>query len=131
SAFLARGSQRASGHSQGIPGPPPDVSGSTLRVRPATVGHCRAAAPPGPGRSSARGFAMVSRARWSALAMLLCAVCVVLSLGVGRVWLDPATLVAGIFEPKPNLAWLILTELRLPRTVLGLLAGATLGLSGA
>jgi len=64
---------------------------------------------------------MVSRARWSALAMLLCAVCVVLSLGVGRVWLDPATLVAGIFEPKPNLAWLILTELRLPRTVLGLL----------
>src|SRR5690606_8926993 len=33
--------------------------------------------------------------------------------------------------PKPNLAWLILTELRLPRTVLGLLAGATLGLSGA
>src|SRR5690606_14415171 len=31
----------------------------------------------------------------------------------------------------PSLAWLLLWELRIPRTLLGLLVGATLGLSGA
>ena len=49
----------------------------------------------------------------------------------GRVWLTPGVLLQGLAAPKPNLAWLILTELRLPRTVLALLVGATLGLSGA
>ncbi|BBC72053.1 ABC transporter permease [Altererythrobacter sp. B11] len=53
------------------------------------------------------------------------------SLGIGRVWIDPALLFAGAFERKPNLPWLILWELRAPRTLLGLLIGATLGLSGA
>lgn len=58
-------------------------------------------------------------------------VLVLLSLAVGRVWLAPAELVAGVLAAKPNLAWLILTELRLPRTLLALLVGATLGLAGA
>jgi iron complex transport system permease protein len=56
---------------------------------------------------------------------------VLLSLATGRVWLAPSELLAGITAPKPNLAWLILTELRLPRAILALLVGATLGLSGA
>ena len=53
------------------------------------------------------------------------------SLAIGRVWLPPAALIDGILRPKPNLAWLILTDLRVPRTILALAAGATLGLSGA
>jgi len=74
----------------------------------------------------------VSRA-WLATGaiLLLLAAAVVASLATGRVWLTPAELIAGISAPKPNLAWLILTELRLPRAILALMVGATLGLSGA
>jgi iron complex transport system permease protein len=68
---------------------------------------------------------------WPLLGAALLVVSVLLSLGTGRVWLDPAVLANSVFEPKPNLAWLILSELRMPRTILGLMVGATLGLSGA
>lgn len=54
-----------------------------------------------------------------------------LSLAIGRVWLSPQILFAGLFAPGNDLAWLILADLRLPRTLLALLAGGTLGLSGA
>jgi len=74
---------------------------------------------------------VVGRRLWPILAAVLLVVCVLLSLGTGRVWLNPAVLVDGVFAPKPNLAWLILAELRVPRTILGLMVGATLGLSGA
>lgn len=63
--------------------------------------------------------------------LLLLPAAVLLSLIVGRVWLAPSELLAGVLAPKPNLAWLILTELRLPRALLALLVGATLGLAGA
>jgi iron complex transport system permease protein len=63
--------------------------------------------------------------------LILLVASVSLSLAVGRVWLTPADLIAGIAGPKPNLAWLILAELRLPRAILALMVGATLGLSGA
>ncbi len=56
---------------------------------------------------------------------------VVLSLAIGRVELPFSELISGFSEPKPNLAWLILAELRIPRTVLALVVGATLGLGGA
>ena len=71
--------------------------------------------------------------RWLlATAMLaLLALAFVASLGVGRVALAPSALVEGLLQAKPNLAWLILTELRLPRAILAMVAGATLGLSGA
>jgi iron complex transport system permease protein len=72
-----------------------------------------------------------SRARWIAAAILLLMGISAVSLAVGRVPLSPAVLLASVTAPKPNLGWLILTELRLPRTLLGLIAGATLGLSGA
>lgn len=53
------------------------------------------------------------------------------SLMVGKIWLPPSMLLDGLTAPKPNLAWLIVTELRLPRTLLALMVGATLGLGGA
>jgi iron complex transport system permease protein len=50
-----------------------------------------------------------------------------LSLLAGRVWLSPADILTG----HDTLARLIVTDLRLPRTLLALLVGGTLGLSGA
>ena len=49
------------------------------------------------------------------------------SLLAGRVWLPPGSLLA----PHDSLAGLILYDVRLPRTVLALIVGAVLGLSGA
>ncbi|WP_404714275.1 FecCD family ABC transporter permease [Sphingomonas sp. MMS24-J13] len=71
--------------------------------------------------------------RWAMIVgiALLLAVAMFASLATGRVWLSPSALIDGIFAPKPNLAWLILTELRLPRAILALMVGATLGLAGA
>jgi iron complex transport system permease protein len=74
---------------------------------------------------------MVGRRAWSILAVVLLLAAILLSLGTGKVWLDPTVLFGSVLEPKPNLAWLILSELRVPRTILGLVVGATLGLSGA
>lgn len=72
----------------------------------------------------------MNRLLWSA-AFLLLALVMLLSLVIGQVWLPPAALLDGLFAPDPNLAGLILVELRLPRMVLGLMVGAALGLSGA
>jgi iron complex transport system permease protein len=55
----------------------------------------------------------------------------VVSLLVGRVWLDPLQILHELTLPTPRLAALIVTELRLPRAVLACIVGATLGLSGA
>jgi len=53
------------------------------------------------------------------------------SLFLGRVNLSPAELLDGLLSPHANLAGLVVTELRLPRAVLAILVGASLGLSGA
>ena len=53
------------------------------------------------------------------------------SLFLGRVNIDPGELLAGIVSPHASLAGLVVTELRLPRAVLAILVGASLGLSGA
>lgn len=71
------------------------------------------------------------RRSWPVLTAILLVTCILLSLGTGRVWLDPTVLANSVFEEKPSLAWLILSELRVPRTILGLMVGATMGLSGA
>jgi iron complex transport system permease protein len=55
----------------------------------------------------------------------------VISLLAGRVWLSPAEVFDGLFAPDAQLASLIVTELRLPRTILAIAVGATLGLCGA
>ena len=49
------------------------------------------------------------------------------SLLAGRVWLPPSSLLS----PQDSLAGLILHDIRLPRTVLALITGAVLALSGA
>jgi iron complex transport system permease protein len=55
----------------------------------------------------------------------------VISLLSGRVWLEPFEVVSGLLSPNAELSSLIVTELRLPRTVLAIAVGATLGLCGA
>jgi iron complex transport system permease protein len=55
----------------------------------------------------------------------------ILSLLSGRVWLSPGDVWDGLFSAHAQLASLIVIELRLPRTVLAIMVGATLGLCGA
>lgn len=57
--------------------------------------------------------------------LLILAFCA--SLLAGRVWLPPSSLLS----PHDSLAGLIIQDIRLPRTVLALIVGAVLGLSGA
>lgn len=59
--------------------------------------------------------------------LLLIVLAFALSLLAGRVWLPPHDLLA----PHDSMAGLILYDIRLPRTVLALIVGAVLGLSGA
>lgn len=65
------------------------------------------------------------------IAVVLLAVAAAASLFMGRVNISPAAIVQGLFTADPNLAHLVVMELRLPRTVLAMLVGAALGLSGA
>jgi iron complex transport system permease protein len=53
------------------------------------------------------------------------------SLAVGPAHIDVIQALAGLFDPDPPVTSIILAEIRLPRTLLGLIVGATLGLSGA
>ena len=55
----------------------------------------------------------------------------VASLLAGTIWLTPADVFAALADPRPDLAGLIITEIRLPRVVLAMLVGGILGLSGA
>jgi iron complex transport system permease protein len=59
--------------------------------------------------------------------LLLIVLAFAISLLAGRVWLPPHDLLA----PHDSMAGLILYDIRLPRTVLALIVGAVLGLSGA
>ncbi len=59
-----------------------------------------------------------------ALLLLALAVAFPLTLLAGRVWLDP-------FATTPPNAFIIFTELRLPRSILALIVGAGLGAAGA
>jgi iron complex transport system permease protein len=54
-----------------------------------------------------------------------------LSLAIGPAALGPAAMLAGLFGGTDETATIIMREIRLPRAGLGLLIGATLGLSGA
>ncbi|MCX7036208.1 MAG: iron ABC transporter permease [Proteobacteria bacterium] len=74
---------------------------------------------------------MIRVARLGLWLGLVLALLSVLSLLVGRVWMSPGQLLGAWRLDADPLAALILIELRLPRTVLALLVGAALGLSGA
>lgn len=70
--------------------------------------------------------------RWLVPALIAAlAILSLVSLVAGTVWMGPAELIAGATDPHPNLAGLLLTEVRVPRLLLGILIGAILGLSGA
>jgi len=71
----------------------------------------------------------MTRALIPALLALLVAA-MLASLLAGQVWLTPADVVRGL-GGGPSLAGLIVSEVRLPRVVLGVLVGGILGLSGA
>jgi iron complex transport system permease protein len=62
--------------------------------------------------------------------IVLLVVASAVSLLAGRVWLPPSSL-HEVFSQTDTLASLIVTQVRLPRTVLALMVGAVLGLSGA
>jgi iron complex transport system permease protein len=64
------------------------------------------------------------------LLILLILVAFAASLLAGRVWLPPRALLDALTRPD-SLAATIIVEIRGPRTVLALVAGAVLGLSGA
>jgi iron complex transport system permease protein len=53
------------------------------------------------------------------------------SLGIGPVWLSPLTVIDALFGGGSDVQQVIVREIRLPRTILGLAIGAILGLSGA
>ena len=63
----------------------------------------------------------------SALVVLL----VLISLGIGAVRYSPLTVAQALFGGGSDVAQVIVREIRLPRTILGLAIGAILGLSGA
>jgi iron complex transport system permease protein len=63
--------------------------------------------------------------------LLLLAVVFAASLLIGPVWFGPGEILRDISASPPQLAGLIVLDLRLPRAVLACLAGGALGLSGA
>ena len=62
--------------------------------------------------------------------LVLLAAAFALSLLAGRVWL-PLSALGDVFSDRQGLAALIVSDIRLPRTVLALIVGAVLGLAGA
>src|SRR2546421_4723036 len=62
---------------------------------------------------------------------VLVALLALLSLGTGPVKLSPFTVLDALFGGGSDVSQVIVREIRLPRTILGLAIGAILGLSGA
>ncbi|QXJ26119.1 iron chelate uptake ABC transporter family permease subunit [Actinomadura graeca] len=73
------------------------------------------------------------RLRWGGLVLLAGALLltVVASLAIGAEDIPPARVWSGLFSPDGSQDALIVQELRLPRTLLGIAVGAALGLAGA
>jgi iron complex transport system permease protein len=63
--------------------------------------------------------------------VVLVVLLMVVSLGIGPVRLSPETVIEALFGGSSDVAQVIVREIRLPRTILGLAIGAILGLSGA
>ena len=81
---------------------------------------------------------MIARAKqpvsyWGLIAgfVLFLVLAAITSLMIGTGGEANQTSIFSLFESDPKLAHIILFEVRLPRTLLGLIVGATLGLSGA
>lgn len=71
------------------------------------------------------------RAWGLAVAVVLLALACLASVAVGSALLDPATVVRALVAPDGSIDQITVTEVRVPRTILGLLVGAALGVAGA
>jgi iron complex transport system permease protein len=71
------------------------------------------------------------RSRAMAALVVLVALLVLASLGIGPVRLSPLTVIDALFGGGSDVQQVIVREIRLPRTILGFAIGAMLGLSGA
>ena len=71
--------------------------------------------------------------RAGVLVMLTCLVILLMlvSLGTGPVWLSPVEIAKALLGAGTDVQQVIVWEIRLPRTILGLAIGGILGLSGA
>ncbi|MFI9550692.1 FecCD family ABC transporter permease [Nonomuraea endophytica] len=76
------------------------------------------------GRAALRGAALVVAC---GVLFLVC----LLSVGLGSLQMSPATVISALLSPDDSYSALIVTSMRVPRTLVGLLAGAALGVSGA
>ena len=63
--------------------------------------------------------------------LVLCLALAVLSLGVGARPLDPFAVLGVLFQPGDDRTAIIVWQLRMPRTLLAMVAGAAMALSGA
>jgi iron complex transport system permease protein len=79
------------------------------------------------------GSDLAARRRLSVTVVLVALVVLLalISLGTGPVRLSPRTVIEALFGGGIDVQQIIVREIRLPRTVLGLAIGAILGLSGA
>jgi iron complex transport system permease protein len=76
---------------------------------------------------------IAARRRASVLAglVVLVVLLALVSLGIGPVRLSPLTVIDALLDGGSDVQQVIVREIRLPRTILGLAIGAILGLSGA
>nr|WP_246222622.1 iron chelate uptake ABC transporter family permease subunit [Phytoactinopolyspora limicola] len=86
-----------------------------------------------PGRIVEESTTTPARARvvWLMVAALCLAVAVIASLAIGSRPISFPTVLDALTAPDGSDAHLVVRELRVPRTVLGVLAGAAFGVSGA
>ena len=79
------------------------------------------------------GSDLAARRRLSVTVVLaaLVVLLALISLGIGPVRLSPLAVIEALFGGGPDVQQIIVREIRLPRTILGLAIGAILGLSGA
>ncbi|WP_425608643.1 Fe(3+)-siderophore ABC transporter permease [Streptomyces albipurpureus] len=71
------------------------------------------------------------RALWLLVAVAALTAMLLLSVGVGSKYLPPGTVWDGLFHYNGSNDHVIIRDLRLPRTLLGLLVGMALGVAGA
>jgi iron complex transport system permease protein len=70
--------------------------------------------------------------RWLVLGLVaLISLLAIASLLAGTIWLSPDQTLHALVDPTPDLAQIVVTQVRLPRLLLALMIGGILGLAGA